>query len=163
MPTFEERFWSKVDRSGGPDACWPWTRATVRKGYGSTTRNGKHRLTHRLAWEIAHGEIPVSLLICHSCDNPPCCNPAHLFAGTHRENMADMKTKGRSGKGIRGGSPPQRPDGSYPQAKLTPESVRAIRRLSREGASYKSLAEKFGVTPSNIYAIVVGKTWKSVA
>lgn len=91
-----DRFWARVDRSGGPDACWPWTgKSTMRYGYGLLT--WKQRLVNaaRLAYELVVGPIPAGLDLLHSCDNPPCCNPKHLRPGTHMENMIDMDTRKR--------------------------------------------------------------------
>ncbi len=87
----------RVDRSGGPDACWPWTGPRDHKGYG---RVGRSHKAHRLAWESVNGPIPQmpghhGACVLHRCDEPPCCNPAHLFLGTNRDNVADMKRKGR--------------------------------------------------------------------
>jgi len=89
-----ERIWSKVAKAGA-DECWPWTHGKTLAGYGQTTVNGEKRLAHRLAWELAVGPIPAGLCILHRCDNPPCCNPAHLFLGTKKDNAADAIAKGR--------------------------------------------------------------------
>jgi hypothetical protein len=95
-----ERFWQHVDMSGGLFACWPWTGATFHWGHGAVKVNGRPWGAHRIAWELTRGPIPDGLLICHHCDNPPCCNPAHLFVGTHThlDNVRDMDAKGRRGK-----------------------------------------------------------------
>lgn len=98
-------FDDRIDRSGGPDACWPWLGATRDGGYGSWWDPSLRRLvpSHREAARRAG--IPIDgLMVLHRCDNPPCCNPAHLSAGTHVENMADMVAKGRS---LRGQANPQ--------------------------------------------------------
>ena len=89
------KFLSLVDRSGGPDACWPWTASKRRKGYGRIRIGGPAFVASRVAYLIGFDVDPGSLLVLHRCDNPPCCNPAHLFLGTHQENMTDSVTKGR--------------------------------------------------------------------
>lgn len=92
-----ERFWPKVDTSGGPSACWNWTASKKSGGYGKFSKGGDNgwMLAHRAAWEMTNGPIAVGAVVCHSCDNPSCCNPAHLFLGTQAENLSDMRRKGR--------------------------------------------------------------------
>lgn len=95
----EEALRLYTDRSGGPDACWPWTRGKNNAlGYGRFRLGGKLLLAPRVAWAEENGPIPEGIFICHRCDNPSCCNPAHLFPGTHADNMADRDRKGRNGR-----------------------------------------------------------------
>lgn len=91
-PGFAERFWARVDRSAGPDACWPWTGPKNAQGYGIVSGG----TASRMALELTLGRrLAVRYeLACHHCDNPPCCNPAHLFAGSHRDNAQDALRKG---------------------------------------------------------------------
>jgi hypothetical protein len=119
-----------------------WTGRTHPWGYGMQGPI----LAHRVAYEHAHGPIPDGLLVCHRCDNPPCCNPAHLFAGTPKDNMQDMARKGRSRLGSR--------------ARLTTEDVEAIRAACARGTSRRDLGQRFGVTSDHIGQIARGMRWK---
>lgn len=92
----ENRFWPRVERRG-PDECWLWTGKRNAKGYGVIGRNGRRTIATQISWELAQGSpVPAELLVCHSCDNPPCVNPAHLWLGTNSDNMRDMVAKGRN-------------------------------------------------------------------
>lgn len=94
------RFWEKVDNIGRLD-CWPWLGAHDRYGYGAFRAKSRMppRSSHRVAWEISRGAIPRGMHVLHSCDNPACCNPAHLRLGSHQDNMTDKKLRGRVYKG----------------------------------------------------------------
>lgn len=144
-------FLAHVDRSGGELACWPWTGARVTGGYGSVRFGGAHARPHRVAYELANGPIPEDLLVCHHCDNPPCCNPAHLFLGTQSDNMRDAYQKGR----VRGLQPGHRP------RKLTVSDVRAIRSASSR--TQQHLASTYGVTQATISRVRRRLTWGHVA
>lgn len=138
----------RVDRSGGETSCWPYLGARTSRGYGRHPYGNKMKRAHRLAYEATHGEIPTGLLVCHRCDNPPCCNPAHLFLGTSTDNVADCTTKGRRALGE-----------AHPRAKLTAQAVREIRE-SRQ--SMLSLSRRYGVSDMTIRSVVLGKSWTSV-
>lgn len=89
-----ERFWEKVDRRGGPDACWPFTGRVDPKGYGDFNGTEETR-AHREAWHLTNGSIPRGMNVLHKCDNRPCCNPLHLYLGTAKRNSQDMVARGR--------------------------------------------------------------------
>lgn len=151
----EERFWRGVDKSGGPDSCWTWMGAKSGKGYG-IIRVDKHNIpTHRVSWEIHNGPIPDGKKCLHRCDNPPCCNVAHLFLGSQADNMSDMMAKGRHGYT---GSPGE----SHPGVKLTEEKVREIRKRYANGEIQKEIAKEYNVSRSTITAIVTRRIWKHV-
>ena len=152
-----DRFWEKVDRSGGPDACWPWRGATVR-GYGhigvGSLSDGSRRMArcNRVAYELAVGHLPDGAQALHSCDNRLCCNPAHLFAGTQQDNMTDKVRKGRQNRGD-----------THWQSRLSPHQVLHIRhRYAAGGCTYASLAVEYGVSASAVGAIIRRQRWMSL-
>jgi hypothetical protein len=93
--SLDVRLWRRIDKSAGPDACWPWTGSADAQGYGMiAVRSGVTRRTHRVVFFITYGHWPQPECL-HSCDNPPCCNPAHLREGTKLENAADCVGRSR--------------------------------------------------------------------
>lgn len=145
--TPEERFWFYVEK--GPD-CWGWTGHTS-SGYGVVTGHRGQVKAHRFSYELHCGPIPDGLHVLHECDNPPCCNPAHLFLGTQIDNVADMIAKGRNSRAT--GSVGTK----HGMAKLTDDAVRTIRATSGPA---RKLAVKFNVSESTIYMIRGGHIWK---
>ena len=98
--TAREWFWMNVDASGGQTACWEW-RGSRTARYPNIRWDGAYIQAHRLAYTLAKGDPPEGAFICHACDNPRCCNPDHLWVGTHQDNMDDMMSKGRWNGGRR--------------------------------------------------------------
>lgn len=129
--------------------CWEWPGIRHRQGYGRTKHNGKTAFVHRRAWEITNGPIPAGINVLHSCDNPPCCRPSHLFLGTTLDNARDAVQKGRQAQGTRSGS-----------SKLNERSVLEI-RASSLGA--RALARQHGLKSHHtITAIRQRRTWRHI-
>ena len=148
-----ERFWEKVDRSGGDGSCWEWMAGTNHKGYGSfSIGHARVELAHRVSWRLANGPIPGGQYVLHSCDNPRCFNPRHLFLGSLADNVRDMCQKGRSCRGA-----------AHPHSKLNAEAVRQIWALRADDhLSIRAIARKYGVCPTTIRQIFDGVAWKHV-
>lgn len=140
----------KVRRAGGVE-CWPWVGARYATGYGHMTVCGKPMLAHRVAYELAHGEIPAGLIVRHSCDNPSCCNPSHLLIGTIADNMRDKCERGRQANGER-----------HPRHKLAEHQVFDVVARLKAGDGPRAVADAFGVCIGTIIAIRDGRTWPTV-
>lgn len=145
----ERRFWSHVDRSPGPDACWPWLAARNRSGYGRFATGYKMVFAHRMALRLVGVEVPDDSVVMHSCDHPWCVNPGHLRVGSWSDNVRDMVAKGRN---------PDRKGARHPLAKLSDNDVRLIRQLAEE-RSDAALSSEFGVSQAQIYRIRTAKNW----
>jgi hypothetical protein len=150
------RFWNKVAR-GKPNECWEWQAARLEPGYGIFMTKGNTTLrANRIALTLSKGPIPTGLDACHTCDNPPCCNPNHLFYGTMQRNLQDASAKNRCAvqrhpeivRGERNGS-----------AKLTEKEVRAIRCKSE---SITQAATRYSVSITIIKRIRNRTLWTHV-
>lgn len=142
MTSLSERVWQKVERRGAHE-CWLWRGAKGRHCHGhiSKGRRGEGFTTaHRAIYESVHGPVADGIEVCHRCDNRACCNPAHLFLGTHLENMRDMARKGRQ-----------------PNRKLSWETVRSIRAL--DGLTYTAIGARFGISRVQVANIMLNRQW----
>jgi hypothetical protein len=138
-----ERFWEKVDKRG-PNGCWTWQGFKNNWGYGQFWHEQRMAKAHRYSFELANGPLPKEVLVLHRCDNPPCVNPAHLFAGDNFINRQDSLNKDRLGS----------------NAKVKVEQVKQIKmRLSQ---ALTNIAKEFGVSTSIVSNIGRGKTWRTV-
>lgn len=175
------RFWSKVAK-GAADQCWPWIGGTFSHGYGQFKTQRKSRPASRVAFELANGvTLSPTIFVCHRCDNKLCCNPAHLYAGSHADNVRDAVERRRFSqgdthysrtepwrlaRGDRNGSRTKperlmRGVDNY-QARLNPQRVIAIREKYAAGATMKALGFEYGVSRPAIAAVVYRRTWTHV-
>jgi hypothetical protein len=147
------RFWSKIDRSGGLDACWPWVAGRFDSGYGQFWMGHKNIGAHRFAFYLEHGHFPEPFTL-HSCDNPPCCNARHLSEGDVVQNAHDMVERGRA---ARHGFPGE----SNLRALVTENQVREIRALyAAGGITLKEIGHRFGIAEPTAGGIVNRRTWR---
>jgi hypothetical protein len=146
--TLADKLEAYADRSGGPDSCWPWTRGRSTDGYGRVyPPKGRQAVpAHRVAFELAGGTVEPGEEILHSCDNPPCVNPAHLRRGSHAENMAEMAGRGRSAAGSRN-----------PRTKLSSDQVEEVRQMARSGLLQRDIAARFGVSRPFVSRLIRGE------
>ncbi len=128
--------------------CLEWTGSLNVGGYGMTSAYGKLWTTHRLALELEGVDVTGHLVL-HSCDNPACCNPAHLRTGTQADNMREMVSRGRSTRGSKN-----------PKAKLTEQQVLEIRAI--RGMTYKAIADRYNTCPTRISRIMNRKSWTHI-
>jgi hypothetical protein len=148
-------FWARVDQSAGKHGCWPWIGAKMAEGYGYLRLKGRSKFkAHRVALWLSTGEQAPQMMACHRCDNPPCCNPAHLFWGDNATNNRDMVAKGRNRT-----VPLCWP--RNPHSKLTPEIVQEARALAGK-VSQQKLAKRYGVTLATLQRAIHRQTWRHV-
>ena len=151
--TQEELFWSRVEKRGD-DECWEWTARRSQCGYGVIWFDGQDQGAHRVMWQLTYGVIPEGKCVCHHCDNPPCCNPAHLYIGDARTNAADRETRGRGGGCKRRGE-------NNANSKLTWAQVREIRALyATDKWTQQTIAGRFGIRQTDVSRIVNYNAWK---
>lgn len=150
-----ERFWARVAKS---DGCWLWAGCRDSGGYGRLRWRGATMLAHRVAYELATGTLDADACVCHTCDNPPCCNPAHLFPGTRADNNRDMAAKGRANRSATSWGE------SHGNAKLDAVAVRRIiARYRTERVSQRQLALENGVCQRTINKIVRRIEWRRLS
>lgn len=140
------------DQSAGPDGCWPFLRSKSKRGYGHVWVEGRCESAHRFAYIISKGAIPEGGVVRHSCDNPPCVNPAHLLVGTQKDNASDRESRGR-------GNQPRGEDCAA--AKLTTKQIVFIRRCS-DIFNTQEMADMLGVQRSIVARILRGQLWRHV-
>lgn len=153
-----------------PSGCRVFTGCTNRDGYGKIVYFSggvtQYWQVHRFVWSQLKGPIPDKLLVCHTCDNPPCVELSHLFLGTDADNARDKTEKGRTPHGavhafvrrpelVRSGT-------RHHNARLTPADVVEIRKLSKEGLSGIKIGIRFGISPSHAWEVATGRRWKTV-
>jgi len=173
------RFWEKTYQQ--ETGCWIWLASVTNIGYGRFWLHGRMLSAHRVAYELTHGAIPDGRFVLHNCDNCLCVNPAHLYLGTHQQNMADMRERNRQAKGDRHGSrthperlatgemngsrthPEKRPRGEkHARAIYTETQVREIRHMAKNGRSKASISRLLGIPRGSISDIVTRRRWKHI-
>lgn len=141
-------FWARVEMQ--PHGCWPWTGYTHKSGYGELRYEGVHTKAHRVAYRLIFGDAG-SAHVLHSCDNPACCRPSHLRAGTAADNSRDCVERGRLARGDR-----------MPHAILNDACVLDARRRFAAGTRISELAAESGVAWNTMRLALVGRTWRHV-
>lgn len=147
-----ERFFSRVS-IGLPDECWPWIGCCFSGGYGRFYSHDKRLKASRVAFLLIYGADPYPSLVLHRCDNPPCCNPDHLFLGTPGDNVRDRDDKGKLV--VRRGE-------DNNNAKLTHAQVIDIRERYAHGERGTPLAKEHNIKPTSLFKIIRGESWKHV-
>lgn len=148
-PKFLNRFWSKVDVAANTDECWPWNASVDKFGYGQVWHDRRLLRSHRVAYEIVNGD-PGPLYVLHSCDNPLCCNPTHLFLGTQADNMRDKQRKNRAPKGE-----------AHATSKYSDAVIDELkRRFSSGEATIRELADEYHMSRVHVWEIVTYRSRK---
>ena len=137
--------------------CWEWVASRLPRGYGKFARGWGQAgwsLAHRVSWEIHNGPIPEGVAVFHRCDNPPCVNPAHLYLGDAKQNMADYKERGNWywHKGV-----------AVHTAVLDEAKVKDIRELyAAGGVTMREIAQRFNCGYNTVNSLIHRRTWKHV-
>lgn len=143
-------FWSKVDKSGGDDACWIWAAGRLSDGYGRMGWDGRHQLAHRISFQLANGYISDELYVLHKCDNPTCVNPTHLYLGTSQDNARDREARKRRHVGRE----------LHPRHKLTQVDVdRAIYFRDQYNLPYSYIGRILNISRQMVGHIIRGENW----
>ena len=137
--------WARYVTGQPEGTCWNWQGSKDKDGYGKFCHDGKHLRAHRASYEIHKEPIPKGMMVCHTCDNPSCVNPEHLFLGDSKLNMVDMVHKNRG-----------------PLQKLTTTDVLKVRKLLDEGLGTEYIAVMYGVHVNTIRRIRNGLRWSHV-
>jgi hypothetical protein len=130
------------------DSCWEWNKALFKDGYGQIQEGGKSQRAHRVSYLTFVGEIKEGMCVCHSCDNPKCVNPEHLFLGTYKDNALDKVVKNRQAKGALNGN-----------SKLTPRKAFIIKTLLNMKQLHKEIATKFKISVPTVSRISRNIAW----
>lgn len=154
MPVARDVFDRLFEKTAVQDnGCWDFTGHLNAYGYGTIAFNNRSVLAHRMAYILCVDDIPTDMNVLHTCDNPACVNPEHLFIGTQIDNIIDMTTKGRNfiPSGI-----------NNPKAKLTVSDIMEIRKLLANGITQTVIANQFNMCKQTISEIARGNLWKGV-
>ena len=141
----------------GPNGCINTTYAlSSRNDYGTITIDKRTHYVHRVAWELANGSIPDGMCVCHTCDNPRCINPDHMFLGTIADNLQDMTNKGRRAQ------LPHLRGNQNGRAILDDADILDIRTRAASGEMYESIAKRYDTAETNVGRIVRRETWRHI-
>lgn len=146
---FISKIWSRI-KVGQKDQCWEWDRSANRARYPSVRCQAMQSNVkpHRVVYALLHGVTDAEMVVCHSCDNPMCCNPYHLFLGTQKENVADMHAKGR------------RHCNYGKRHHLNKFSEEVVRKIADDPRGAPTIAKEYGVSVSQVYRIRHREQWQ---
>jgi len=148
------RFWAKVCIKN-QDECWEWVAGKNSSGYGRVSLNHQSFGAHRVSYFLRYQKDPGELCVCHTCDNPKCVNPSHLWLGSFKDDMQDMTKKGR-------GRIPHLKGSQCGASKLTDQQVLDIRAYHVQGTSQRALSRQYKVVPQTVNDIIHRKTWAHI-